>query len=140
MKKNFKENNTLGSSIMSPLTRIGSQIPSSMTPYVNTSLKRNMLTVSHYLHEDMEVPGVLELQIIKAELTRDTDLFGKMDPYVIVEYVEPGMETSQKQRKRTKVCHSQGKTPVWNEFLQFDITSVDGEFTFKCNDHDWFAD
>jgi hypothetical protein len=30
--------------------------------------------------------GKLRLTIVEAKLTRDTEFFGKMDPFVIVEY------------------------------------------------------
>ena len=30
--------------------------------------------------------GYMELTVVKAELTRDTEVFGKMDPYVVVGY------------------------------------------------------
>jgi len=50
--------------------------------------------------------GWLKLTIREANLKRDTDTFGKMDPYVTFDYA--GKEW------RTKVKEGAGKTPVWN--------------------------
>jgi Ca2+-dependent lipid-binding protein len=49
----------------------------------------------------------LKLLIKKAEMNEDHDIFGKMDPFVIVKV---GV-----QEKRTTIKEEAGKTPVWNE-------------------------
>jgi len=49
--------------------------------------------------------GLLHIMIIKAELTRDTDYFLDMDPYVEVTY--------KKEVQKTPVLHNAGKTPEW---------------------------
>ena len=33
----------------------------------------------------MATSGTLKIMILEARLTRDTEMFGKMDPYVIIE-------------------------------------------------------
>ena len=46
------------------------------------------------------------MTILEAKLTRDTETFGKMDPYAVVNYL--GREIG-----RTKVHEDGGKTPKW---------------------------
>ena len=51
--------------------------------------------------------GRLRLEIIEARLTRDTEAFGKMDPYVKIQMRE--------QVFKTKTMQEAGKTPKWNQ-------------------------
>jgi hypothetical protein len=44
----------------------------------------------------MATSGKLAIHVMDAKLTRDTETFGKMDPYCILE--------TRMQRVRTKVC------------------------------------
>lgn len=46
-----------------------------------------------------------------ANLTRDTELFGTMDPYCVV--------TCGGQRQITEVCQDGGKHPAWGTALNF---------------------
>lgn len=62
--------------------------------------------------------GNLTIKIISAELTRNTELFGKMDPFVSIDY--KGL------RKSTKVCKRGGKHPSWGpngsgEIFEFQV-------------------
>ena len=62
-------------------------------------------------------PGVLIVKPISARLTRDTDTFGKMDPYCIFKIGT---------MKQTSKTHSSGgKMPKWNDILTFNITNAD---------------
>ena len=54
----------------------------------------------------MATSGKLKIHILEARLTRDTEAFGKMDPYVVC--------NTRMQRIRTKTCQEAGKNPVWN--------------------------
>jgi hypothetical protein len=54
---------------------------------------------------------------ICAKLTRDTEIFSKMDPYCVV--------TLGGQRQRTRTCHEAGKYPNWNESMVFSRTMED---------------
>ena len=47
--------------------------------------------------------GRLTLTVIKAKLSRDTETFGKMDPYTVI--------TLNGQKYKTKVLDGAGKTP-----------------------------
>jgi len=51
--------------------------------------------------------GKLKVTICEAKLTRDTEMFSKMDPYVVMKYKD--------QELKTKVKDEAGKRPVWNE-------------------------
>ena len=50
--------------------------------------------------------GTLTLTVVEAQLTRNTEFFSKMDPYVVIE--------TRMQKIRTKVMQGAGKKPVWN--------------------------
>ena len=66
--------------------------------------------------------------MVSAELTRDVELFGKQDPYVIIHYM--GVE------QKTKVIEGGGKKPVWNETFEIPLQSVSDEIEFHCRDDD----
>jgi hypothetical protein len=51
------------------------------------------------------VSGNLVIKPIRATLTRDTELVGKMDPYVVFKFGDKKFKTSTKQEA--------GKTPNW---------------------------
>ena len=61
--------------------------------------------------------GNLTLRPISGQLTRDTEIFGKMDPFCVVKI---GM-----QEQRTRVHHDAGKFPQWQESFSFRIGSED---------------
>ena len=61
--------------------------------------------------------GCLIVQLIKGDFERDTDLFNKMDPYVIFQLND--------QKARSLVKDEAGKTPEWNE-----------TFSFRCKEGD----
>ena len=56
--------------------------------------------------------GTLILRIIKGELLRDTDLIGKMDPYVIIKH-----ENNDEYCYTTNKSEGGGKNPKWDEIL-----------------------
>ena len=53
--------------------------------------------------------GKLVIMPKTARLYRDTEMFGKMDPYVKFEI--------GKEKKKTKVHKSGGKSPIWNDVI-----------------------
>ena len=79
-------------------------------------------------------PGLLAVKINTGILKRNTEFFGKMDPFVQI--------TIGSQTKRTTTHRNGGKNPKWNgEILEFDITneqemklSVLDEETIKAHD------
>ena len=54
--------------------------------------------------------GKLEIEVIRAELTRDTDMIGSMDCYAKI-------KTSDGTKYKTKILSGCGKKPQWNETL-----------------------
>ena len=68
------------------------------------------------------------MTVIEARLTRDTETFGKMDPYVKIQ--------TRQQQLRTKTKNSAGKTPVWNETFNIDVKYVGDDITIQCYDSD----
>lgn len=58
----------------------------------------------------------LEVQVIEANLTRNTELFGKMDPYV-------KLQVGEEAPQLTKVKEDAGIHPKWDEVFHFDITN-----------------
>ena len=60
--------------------------------------------------------GLLGIKINTGLLTRNTEFFGKMDPFVQIEIGS--------QKKRTTTHKNGGKNPNWRgEVLEFDITN-----------------
>ena len=59
-----------------------------------------------------EVVGPLHIKIASASLTRDTETFGKMDPYL-------ELSIGGNQIHKTAVLDGAGKTPEWNEEVDF---------------------
>ena len=59
------------------------------------------------------ITGKLALTVIEAILTRDTEIIGKMDPYVKI-------KTGQ-QVFKTTVKDETGKTPVFNETFELNV-------------------
>ena len=55
--------------------------------------------------------NIINIRILQAKLIRDTDVFSKMDPYVILYIGEYVIKTSTKKEA--------GKYPVWNELFTF---------------------
>jgi Ca2+-dependent lipid-binding protein len=50
--------------------------------------------------------GSLKLTVVQAQLTRNTETFGKMDPYVKIE--------TRMQKFKTNTINGGGKTPKWS--------------------------
>jgi Ca2+-dependent lipid-binding protein len=50
--------------------------------------------------------GVLKIKVVEARLFRDTEAFGKMDPYCVLEFKE--------HKFRTKTHENGGKNPRWH--------------------------
>lgn len=76
--------------------------------------------------------GLLDVRIERAALTRDTELIGKMDPYV--EIVLGG------QKVRTSVKDEAGKTPVWMEQYTLSMTNQLEQLRLTVFDEDITTD
>ncbi|KAI3854685.1 hypothetical protein MKW98_018806 [Papaver atlanticum] len=83
--------------------------------------------------------GILEVLLVDACILKDTDLIGKMDPYVVIKFGD--------QKRKSTVCKRQGKTPVWNEKLKFIVEYAGNirdehpqyKLSFKIMDKDRFS-
>lgn len=73
----------------------------------------------------------LVLEPKTARLTRDTETFGKMDPYV---KFKMGGKT-----KKTKTHNSGGKNPNWNDTISMDVKGAT-DITITVYDEDTFTD
>lgn len=72
--------------------------------------------------------GVLELTLEEAKLTRDTELMGKMSPYVTMVF------KGKKYKSRT--MSNAGKTPKWKQKFIFEVNSADEEIMVRVWDQD----
>lgn len=59
--------------------------------------------------------GTLIIKPLNAKLTRDTETWGKMDPFCVVKVGG--------QQQRTRTHNDAGKYPQWNDTLSFKRTS-----------------
>ena len=74
----------------------------------------------------------MTLHVVEAKLIRDTEMFGKMDPYVVVEY--------RGEQWKTPIKESAGKTPVWNHTFHINIKYIGDDLSLKCMDKDVMKD
>lgn len=70
---------------------------------VNTAWNNYTIEVQN---EDAWAGKMLHITLVSADLTHDTETFGKMDPYVRI--------TSEHLGLKSSTCKKGGKTPVWN--------------------------
>jgi len=77
----------------------------------------------------MATSGTLKLDVVEAQLTRDTETFGKMDPYVKL--------NSRMQSFRTKTVNGGGKNPKWSaESFTIDVKYVGDDLAIQVFDED----
>jgi len=94
----------------------------------------------------MSHSGTMVIELQEAYLRRDTEMFGKMDPFVIFDV--------NGEIVRSKTCMNAGKYPKWNQKIVFRCSNNDmikfqvmdeefngkddligeGEFCFEFND------
>ena len=70
--------------------------------------------------------------MVEARLTRDTEAFGKMDPYVKI--------STRQQNFKTNVKNGAGKTPVWNQKFNIDVKYVGDDIDVTVMDEDVGSD
>lgn len=79
-----------------------------------------------------KIPKVLKITIVEAYLIRDTEIFSKMDPYVIMTYGGTVMKTD--------VHEESGTHPVWNKTFEINYQSTSDIISFSVFDEDKFQD
>ena len=72
--------------------------------------------------------GKLRVTICEAKLTRDTEMFSKMDPYCTMFY--------KNKSYKTNVKNEAGKKPVWNQTFEIAIQNVSDAIKFEVRDQD----
>ncbi|KAG4925467.1 hypothetical protein JHK87_051007 [Glycine soja] len=72
--------------------------------------------------------GTLEVILISAKDLKDSDFFGKMDPYVILTY--------RAQEHRSSVAKGAGSKPRWNESFLFTVSDSVSELNLRLMDQD----
>ncbi|KAL5710787.1 hypothetical protein ACHQM5_021309 [Ranunculus cassubicifolius] len=80
--------------------------------------------------------GILKIVLVDARGLKDTDLIGKMDPYVMIRYKD--------QKLKSKVAKGQGSNPEWNDefsvWVQYPGEGDDYSLVLKIMDEDIFTD
>ncbi|KAL5973327.1 hypothetical protein ACLOJK_029977 [Asimina triloba] len=84
----------------------------------------------------MGYSGILEVQLVDARGLRETELFGKMDPYVILQY--------RSEERKSDVARGQGRNPTWNEIFTFRVEHGGGaddesDLVLRIMDKDTFS-
>jgi Ca2+-dependent lipid-binding protein len=72
--------------------------------------------------------GLLTVKVVRAEIIRNTETMGEMDPFVKLEI--------RGKSYCTKVADEGGKRPVWNETMSIPIVAMDDEIKVSCIDED----
>ncbi|XP_042404268.1 elicitor-responsive protein 1-like isoform X1 [Zingiber officinale] len=82
--------------------------------------------------------GELEVLLVDAKGLKDTDLIGKMDPYVEIQYRD--------QQQKSKVAYTEGGgNPRWNQKFKFKIhhplenNSIRHKLVLRVMDRDTFS-
>lgn len=74
-----------------------------------------MLFSVYIIHLMKIGPGELVLRPISADISHNTEWFGKMDPYIEFEF--------EGQNRKTEVCFKGGTNPTWSDSITFNRTS-----------------
>lgn len=72
------------------------------------------------------------MKVIEGKLFRNTELFGTMDPFVVI--------THKGVKYKTKVIAGGGRRPVWNDTFEIPLDSHSDELLITCFDEDILQD
>ena len=72
--------------------------------------------------------GLLTLKVEEGKLTRDTETFGSMSPYITIVY--------KNNKLKTKVHNYGGKTPKFGDEFVLDVTDPSDELMLRVWDQD----
>ncbi len=72
--------------------------------------------------------GILTIKPVVAELVRDTDSFGKMDPYVEFSVANAKVTSS--------IAEGEGKKPTWSDVLTLKVDQTDSQLHIVVYDKD----
>ncbi|XP_073128142.1 16 kDa phloem protein 1-like isoform X2 [Henckelia pumila] len=76
--------------------------------------------------------GIMEVTLLQARGLKNTEFFGKIDPYVLIQYKNQELKSQTAGGKASKfrAYFWQGSNPVWNEKFKFRV-----EYPIKGNEH-----
>ncbi|KAL1189556.1 16 kDa phloem protein 1 [Cardamine amara subsp. amara] len=81
------------------------------------------------------VVGILEVNLISGKGLKRSDFFGKIDPYVKIQY--------KGQTRKSSVAKDGGRNPTWNDKMklraEFPGSGADYKLLIKVMDHDTFS-
>jgi len=89
-------------------------------------LSAELLQAKNQMVENKPTTGDLAITMIEANLTRDVETFGKMDPYVIFR--------ANGKENRSATIDDAGKTPAWNQSFDVKVTDLAGDFELEVWD------
>ena len=93
---------------------------------LDKSLKQQSLLDERRNSLDIGDDKLLKITIIEANLTRDTDILSKMDPFVTFIY--------NQNIYNTQVLDEAGKNPKWNRTFEIIVKNQDDEICFIVMD------
>jgi len=73
--------------------------------------------------------GTCYINIVDGQFLKDLGTFSGMDPYV-------KLFIGGKLIKKTETAQKAGKTPKWNEYVEYHVTDLDETVEFKAFDED----
>ena len=76
--------------------------------------------------------GTLSITVVEGKLTRDTETFGKMDPFVVLEY--------NGTKYKTRTHQGGGKLPTWNHEFQIKVGGLNDDIKISVMDEDVSSD
>ena len=76
----------------------------------------------------MQNEGLLEVQLLKGKLTHDTEMLGKMSPYITLVFKD--------KKHKSKIHYEGGNTPIFEDKFTFDVTSPNEEIVMRVWDKD----
>ena len=77
-------------------------------------------------------PTTLTIKVIEGKLFRNTETFGQMDPFLVIQH--------KGHKVKTRVIKDGGMHIVWNESFDIALESEDDDLKFTCFDEDLIMD
>lgn len=90
------------------------------------------VVVLEFFYSNQVFKGKLGLTIVSADLARDTEMVGEMDPYVTIRF--SGKEL------RTPTLKNKGKHPDWNHNFTIPISNINERLEIRVFDEDVLKD
>jgi Ca2+-dependent lipid-binding protein len=76
--------------------------------------------------------GSLKIKVMHGVIYRNTEIFGDMDPFVLILH--------KKRKYKTKASLNAGQQPTWNELIEITSVTPDDELKITCFDKDVLFD